>query len=243
MIVIPALDIRGGNCVMLKQGRIDAETVYSKDPVFMARLWQAKGAKRIHVIDLDGAFTGCPQNMGILKAIRENVTVPVQAGGGVRSLKTIDSLIEAGMDHVIVGTLAIYNPDILRKALEKYGEKIIVAVDSVDNKVAIGGWKDTTPVDAIDLAAKLKDMGVSEILCTDIKKDGMLEGPNIEGLRKIASESGLKVIASGGVSNLDDIRRLMEIEDSGVHAAIVGKALYTEAMKLEEAVKLTDPAE
>ncbi|HBU69968.1 MAG TPA: 1-(5-phosphoribosyl)-5-[(5-phosphoribosylamino)methylideneamino]imidazole-4-carboxamide isomerase [Elusimicrobia bacterium] len=238
MLIIPAIDIRAGNCVMLKQGKIDAETVYSKDPVFMAKLWQAKGASRLHVVDLDGAFGGSPQNLEIIKRIRAGISIPIQLGGGVRSLNTIDTLFDIGIDRIIVGTLAIYNPDIIRQAIEKHGRKLIVAVDVVDNKVAIGGWKETTSVEATDLAVKLKDMGIEEILSTDVKKDGMMEGPNIEGLRLIAKAARIGVIASGGISSLDDIRKLKEYEKEGIMGAVIGKALYTDAIKLEEAIKI-----
>jgi phosphoribosylformimino-5-aminoimidazole carboxamide ribotide isomerase len=240
MLVIPAVDIRQGNCVMLKQGKIEDETVYSKDPAFIARLWQAKGARRIHVVDLDGAFNGMPQNLEVIKNIRATVDVPMEVGGGVRSLKTIDSLIEIGANYVIVGTLAVYNPDIIRQAVEKHGSRIIVAIDARDGKVAIGGWKDTTPVDALELTQKMREMGVEEIIYTDITKDGMLEGPNLEGLKAIASKSGMKVIASGGVTTLADIKNVKALEANGVVGAIVGKALYTEDMKLEDAIKIAE---
>jgi len=238
MLIIPAIDIRGGNCVMLTQGKIEAETIYSKDPVFMAKIWQAKGAKRLHVIDLDGAFQGMSNNSEIIRNIKKSVDIPLQVGGGIRSLKSFDSLFDAGIDHVIVGTLAIYNPDVLRQAIDKYGKRIIVAVDVRDNKVAIGGWKDVTSIDALDLITKLKEMGVAEIIITDIKKDGTLEGPNIVGLRDISSKAGIGIIASGGVSKIDDVKDLMELKDFGVNGIIIGKALYTEDIKLEEAIKI-----
>lgn len=240
MLVIPAIDIRGGNCVMLTQGKIEAETVYSKDPAFIAKLWQAKGAKRLHVVDLDGAFHGSPQNIEVLKKIREAVEIPIECGGGVRNLKTIDSLFELGMNYVIIGTLAIYNPEALRQAVEKYGEKIIVAIDANDGKVAIGGWKDVTTIDAYELAQKLKDIGIKEMIYTDIKKDGTLEGPNLEGLKEMAVRSKIDVIASGGVSNLTDIANVKKLEKSGVSGVIIGKALYADSIKLEEAIKIAE---
>ncbi len=243
MLIIPAVDIRGGNCVMLTQGKIEAETIYSKDPVFISKIWQAKGAARLHVVDLDGAFQGMSNNAEVIRNIRKAVDIPIQVGGGIRSLKTIDGLFEAGINYVIVGTLAIYNPDILRQAVDKYGDRIVVAVDVKDNKVAIGGWKDITPVDALDLINKIKEMGVKEIIITDIKKDGTLEGPNISGLRDISSKAGIKIIASGGVSKLDDVKNLMELRDFGVNGIIIGKALYTEDVKLEEAIKIAGPQE
>jgi phosphoribosylformimino-5-aminoimidazole carboxamide ribotide isomerase len=238
MLIIPAIDIRGGNCVMLTQGKLEAETVYSKDPVFMAKIWQAKGAERLHVIDLDGAFQGMSNNLEVIRNIRKAVDIPIQVGGGVRNMKIADGLFEAGMNYVIVGTLAIYNPDVLKQMVDKYPGKIIVAVDVRDNKVAIGGWKDTTTVNALDLIEKIKTMGVGEIIITDIKKDGTLEGPNIVGLREIAKNAGVSIIASGGVSKIEDIKNLMELKDFGVNGVIVGKALYTEDVKLEDAIKI-----
>ena len=241
MLILPAIDIRGGNCVMLTQGKLEAETIYSKDPVFIAKIWQAKGAKRLHVVDLDGAFQGMSNNAEIIRNIKKAVDIPLQVGGGIRSLKAIDNILESGMDYAIVGTLAIYNPDVLRQAVDKYGKRIIVAVDVRDNKVAIGGWKDVTSIDATELIAKLKGMGVGEIIITDIKKDGTLEGPNIAGLREISSKAGMNIIASGGVSKIDDVRNLLELKDFGVKGIIIGKALYTEDIKLEEAIKVAGP--
>jgi phosphoribosylformimino-5-aminoimidazole carboxamide ribotide isomerase len=240
MLVIPAIDIRGGNCVMLTQGKLEAETIYSKDPAFMGKLWQARGAKRLHVVDLDGAFNGIQQNFEVIKKIRAAVDIPIECGGGVRNLKTIDMLCEAGINYVIIGTLAIYNPEVLRQAVEKYGERIIVAVDVQDGKVAIGGWKEITPVDAAELAQKLKGMGVKEMIFTDIKKDGTLQGPNIEGLKELAVRSKINVIASGGVSKLDDIRNIKALENDGVTGVIIGKALYTDDIKLEDAIKIAE---
>lgn len=240
MLIIPAIDIRAGNCVMLTQGRIEAETIFSKDPVFMAKLMQAKGAKRLHVVDLDGAFQGMPKNIEIVKSIRAAIQIPIEFGGGVRNMKTIDSLIEGGIDHVILGTIAVYHPEILREAADKYGDKIILALDVKDSKVAIAGWKETTTIDALELAAKAKELGIREIIYTDIKKDGMMEGPNLDGLEKIAVKSGVNIIASGGVSKLEDVSNIKKLESKGVIGAIVGKALYTEDIKLEEAIKMAE---
>jgi phosphoribosylformimino-5-aminoimidazole carboxamide ribotide isomerase len=240
MLIIPAIDIRGGNCVMLKQGKIEDETVYSKDPAFMAKLWQAKGAQRLHVVDLDGAFNGVPQNLEIIRKIRSQVDIPIEVGGGIRSLKSIDALFDSGINHVIIGTLAVYNPDILRQALEKYGTRIVAAVDARDNHVAIGGWKDTTQIDAIELAQKLKGMGIDELIYTDIAKDGMMAGPNIPAIRAMAKTTGMKVIASGGVSRVQDISDLKSFEQEGIFGAIIGKALYTDDIKIEDALKIAE---
>ncbi|MGA2090570.1 MAG: 1-(5-phosphoribosyl)-5-[(5-phosphoribosylamino)methylideneamino]imidazole-4-carboxamide isomerase [Endomicrobiales bacterium] len=240
MLVIPAIDIRDGNCVMLQQGKIEDETIYSKDPVFMAKLWQMKGAKRLHVIDLDGAFSGMPQNFEIIKKIRKSVDIPMQVGGGIRSMKAIEMLFEEGINYVILGTVVVYNPDILRQSLEAFGDKIIVALDARDGKVAIGGWKDTTAVDAVELAQKMKAMKVAQILFTDINKDGMMAGPNLKALETMAQLSGVPVLASGGVTTLEDIEALKKLEPIGISGAIVGKALYTESIKLEEALKIAE---
>lgn len=237
MIVIPAIDIRQGNSVRLKQGKIDAETVHSTDPVFIAKLWKAKGAQRIHVVDLDGAFNGTSQNSEIIKEICKTTDVPVEVGGGIRTLEKVDEVFKWGASFAILGTVAIYNPEIVRKAVEKYGaHKIIVAVDAMDGKVAIGGWKDITPVEVPTLIEKLKECGVEEILYTDISRDGMLTGPDFKGLKKL-SKSGMRIIASGGVKTIDDLIKLKEYEKDGVFAAIVGSALYTDDFKLEEAIR------
>ncbi len=237
MIVIPAIDIRQGNSVRLKQGKIDAETVHSTDPVFIAKLWKAKGAQRLHVVDLDGAFNGVSQNKEIIKKICASVDIPVEVGGGIRDMESIKAVFDMGASYAILGTVAVYNPEIVRKAVEKYGsDKIIVAVDAKDGKVAIGGWKDVTPVDVMELIAKLKECGIEEILYTDISRDGMLTGPDFAGLKKL-SKTGMRIIASGGVKTVDDLIKLKEYEKDGVFAAIVGSALYTEDFKLEEAIK------
>jgi len=225
---------------MLTQGRLDAETVYSSDPVYLAKIWQAKGAKRLHIVDLDGAFQGAPKNFEVVKKIRENVSVPIQFGGGVRSMKTIDMLIAAGIDYVIMGTVAVYNPELLREAVDKYGNKIVVALDVRDNMVAIAAWKETTTVDVFELASRLKKMGVEEIIHTDIKKDGMMQGANIAALKEVAERSAMKVIASGGVSTLADVEQLKGLESTGIYGAIIGKALYNDSIKIEDAINIAE---
>lgn len=238
MIIIPAVDIRQGNCVMLKQGKIADETIYSKDPVFMAKLWKAKGAERLHVVDLDGSFSGNQTNYQIISNICLSLDIPVEVGGGIRNMKRIDDIFTLGASYAILGTVAIYNPDIVRQAIEKYGpEKIIVALDVYEGKVAIGGWKEITPVSTEEMIEKLKDMGVQEIIYTDISKDGMLKGPNVDGLKRIAKASKMNIIASGGVTTIDDVKKIAKLEKYGVKGAIVGKALYTEDFKLEEAIR------
>ena len=240
MLIIPAIDIRDGNCVMLTQGKLEAETIYSKDPVLVAQYWQSKGAKRLHVVDLDGAFQGVSRNIQTVKRIREAVSIPMEFGGGVRSMQAIDALFEAGINYVIIGTVAVTDPELLRAAIEKYGTKIVVALDVRDNKVATAGWTETTAVDVFELAARLTQMGVEEIIHTDIKKDGMMQGANIGALREIAERSQMRVIASGGVSTLKDVDALKALESKGIIGVIIGKALYNNSIKIEDAVRIAE---
>lgn len=240
MMIIPAIDLRGGQCVRLVQGKLEQETVYSKDPVFVAKLFQAQGAQRLHIIDLDGAFSGVVQNLEIIKKICSEVTIPVQVGGGMRRMDMIEKVFEAGAAKVILGTIAVTNPPLLEEALQKFGKKIIVAIDAKEGKVAIGGWKDETPVKAADLARQMKKAGVGEILYTDITRDGTLEGPNLKGIKTMAQTSAVPVIAAGGISTLKDVQKISALEKNGVAGMVIGKALYTEAIKLEEAVKLVE---
>jgi len=240
MLIIPAIDIRDGNVVMLTQGKLDAETIYSKDPVFMAKMFESRGAKRIHIIDLDGAFVGTPQNLSILEKIRAAVSVELEFGGGIRKIETIDKIADMGINKIILGTLTVFNPDALKDIIKKYKDKIIIAIDVADDKITIAGWKETTQYDALEFAKKMKDIGVKEIITTDVKRDGMMEGPNFNGIKKICT-SGLKVIASGGISTIDDIVKLCELEKLGITGAIIGKALYNDSIKLEDAIKACLP--
>jgi phosphoribosylformimino-5-aminoimidazole carboxamide ribotide isomerase len=237
MIVIPAIDIRLGNVVVLKQGKLESEVVHSADPVFIAKLWKAKGAQRLHIIDLDGALSGTNINKEIIKKICFSVNIPVQVGGGMRSLDTIKEAFKYGADSVILGTVAVYDPKIVKKAIKKYGsKKIIVSVDSKDGKVVIGGWKDLTHLNILEYINNLKEIGVQEILYTDILRDGMFTGPDYEGTKKF-SDTGMRIIVSGGIRSIEDLVKLRTYEKSGVYAAVVGSALYTEEFKLEDAVK------
>jgi len=235
MLIIPAIDIRGGNCVMLTQGKLEDETIYSKDPVFIAKMFQSNGAKRIHIVDLDGAFIGIPQNLSVLAKIRDAVSIDIEFGGGIRKMETIDKIVALGINKIIMGTIAFFNPEIVREATAKYGNKIMIAIDVWDGKIAIGGWKEKTQNDALEFAGNMKDMGVEEIITTDIKKDGMMEGANIDGIKRLC-KSGLSVIASGGVSTLDDVKKICALESSGVAGLIIGKAIYNDSIKLEEAI-------
>lgn len=238
MIIIPAIDIKGGKCVRLVQGLAEHETVYFDSPVEVARFWEKSGAEMIHVVDLDGAFAGKLQNLEIIHRIAEAVNVPIQVGGGLRAMEQIDSLFSAGVTRCILGTAALTAQEFLQDAVAKYGERIVVGIDAKDGMVAIKGWVETSNQSAIELGKRLLGMGVSEIVYTDIARDGMLSGPNFDAIRHMAEETNLKIIASGGVSTLSDISRLLELEDVGVIGVIIGKALYEKRFTLEEAIAL-----
>jgi phosphoribosylformimino-5-aminoimidazole carboxamide ribotide isomerase len=242
MLIIPAIDLRGGNCVRLTQGKLENETIYSKDPVFVAKMFQSKGAARIHIVDLDGAFVGTSQNLFVLEKIRAAVTTELEFGGGIRKEDTVDRLVELGINKIIIGTLAVFKPELVKALVEKHGDRIVIAIDVYEGKIAIGGWKEITQYDAFDFAIKMRDIGVKELIVTDIKKDGMMEGPNVEGIRAVA-KSGLSVIASGGVSTLADVKKICAIEKHGVTGMIIGKALYTDSIKLEEAIEVCSQKE
>ena len=231
--VIPAIDILGGKCVRLKQGRYDMPIVYSDNPVEIAKKWEAASAKRLHVVDLDGARTGTPENIETIKAIIKEVGIPVQVGGGIRMFPVITDLIKFGADRIILGTTAIKNPNLISNVCEKFGDKIAVAIDAKGRFAAADGWMYVTKKDTLTLAKEAIDMGVQRFIYTDINSDGMLEGPNFDAIAKFASEVNVPVIASGGISTKEDIIKLMEI---GVEGCIVGKALYEGKIRLEEII-------
>lgn len=238
MIVIPAVDIRNGKCVRLLQGRPDAETVFSDDPAAMAEKWEAAGASLIHVVDLDGALEKQPRNLESIRAIRDRVHVDLQVGGGLRDLKTIQMYLEMGIQRVVIGTEAIRNPDLVVTACGEFPDRIVVGIDAREGRVAIEGWTETTGVNAVDLARQFEDRGVAAINFTDIHRDGMQTGPNIEETRRLAEAIDIPVVASGGVSSMDDIIRLLPIESTGVVGVITGKALYSGALDLAQAIHI-----
>jgi len=239
MRIIPAIDLKGGRCVRLVEGREDSAKVYDQDPVETALSYERAGAELIHLVDLDGAFAGgTSENRTIIRKIAQRVNVPVEVGGGVRSLSDIETLLtDVGASFVIVGTLAIESPDLLQQAVSRYGESLVVGIDARGEWVATRGWKEATEVGARDLARRVVVMGVRRIIYTDIARDGRLEGPNLEMTREIAIASRARVTASGGVSSLEDIARLREIETSGVDSVIVGKALYEGRFTIEQAIE------
>lgn len=229
--IIPAIDLLNGKCVRLKQGRYDTETVYSKNPVETAQKWESEGAKRLHIIDLDGARTGTPKNIQIIKAIASAINIPIQVGGGIRNFMVIDDLIQAGADRIILGTTAIKNPNLLAGVCEKYEEKVAVAIDAKGGYAAAEGWMYVTKKDVLTLAKEAIDLGAKRFIYTDISRDGMLKGPNFEGIKNFVSAVSVPVIASGGISSKEDIERLKE---TGVEGCIVGKALYEGRVRLGE---------
>jgi phosphoribosylformimino-5-aminoimidazole carboxamide ribotide isomerase len=240
MIIIPAIDLKDGNVVRLFQGKLEASNIYSHSPVTIARHWQKQGAELIHVVDLDGAFSGEIKNLHALKEIIKSVGVPIEFGGGVRSLETINSLFEAGVSRVILGTKAAEDSDFLKKAFGKFQQRIIVSIDAKKGKVLTEGWQSAKKdLAAVDFACQLKEIGFAELIYTDTLKDGTLQGPNFAGIKNILAISGCKVVASGGVSSLEDISRLKDLESEGVSGVIVGKALYEEKFSLKEAISLS----
>ncbi len=239
MIIIPAVDIKNGKCVRLLQGRMDDDTVYSDDPAAMAAKWERLGAQLIHVIDLDGAFSKRPENETAIRELTRSVQVPIQLGGGIRNEKTVDMYLKMGIQRVIIGTEAIKNPAFVKKICKAYPGQVIVGIDARDGKVAIDGWTQTTRIEAVDLAKAFEDCGVAAINFTDIQRDGMQTGPNLEATQQLAEAISIPVVASGGVSSIQDIQDLLPLEKSGVIGVIVGKALYSGTLDLKAALALT----
>jgi len=237
MIIIPAIDIKGGKCVRLKQGRREEETVFSNDPVQTARHWVDAGAEWLHVVDLDGAFEKRPVSPSIVKRIRESVRVPIQVGGGIRDEDAVSMYMDMGVDRVILGTTALSNPDRVEQATARYPGRIAVGIDAKEGWVAVEGWTRTTRMQATALARRFEGLGLSAVIFTDIHRDGMQTGPNIEATRAFASAISTPVIASGGVSSLEDIRNLLPLEHAGVAGVITGKALYSGSLDLAEAIR------
>ncbi|NPV43296.1 MAG: 1-(5-phosphoribosyl)-5-[(5-phosphoribosylamino)methylideneamino]imidazole-4-carboxamide isomerase [Firmicutes bacterium] len=240
MLIIPAVDIRGGMCVRLTQGRFDREQVFSNDPVEIALNWQEKGAKRLHVVDLDGAVQGKPQNLKVIEKIVNTVNIPVQLGGGIRDIDTIDKCISIGIDRVIMGTSAVFNREVVKKAVSLYPDKIIVGIDAKDGRVAVKGWLEISEQKSVDLIKEIEQFGINRIIYTDITKDGMMTGPNLAALEDILENTGMKVIASGGISSIGDLIALKKMEVRGLEGAIIGKALYLGKIDLKAAFEIME---
>ncbi|MDD5284561.1 MAG: 1-(5-phosphoribosyl)-5-[(5-phosphoribosylamino)methylideneamino]imidazole-4-carboxamide isomerase [Desulfuromonadaceae bacterium] len=242
MIVIPAIDLKEGKCVRLEQGLMDRDTIFNDDPVAQARAWRDQGAELLHIVDLDGAFAGQPKNRSAIEAILKGITIPAQLGGGIRDITTIEAYLSLGLARVIIGTAAQRNPELVREACNKFSGRIVVGIDAKNGMVAVQGWAEVTDIKAVDLARKFEGFGVSAIIYTDISRDGMLQGPNLEATKALAEAVSIPVIASGGVSSLKDIENLMAIESSGVTGVITGKAIYSGAIRLAEAIAMTRKA-
>ncbi|MFC1813993.1 1-(5-phosphoribosyl)-5-[(5-phosphoribosylamino)methylideneamino]imidazole-4-carboxamide isomerase [Thermodesulfobacteriota bacterium] len=239
MIIIPAIDIKKGQCVRLFQGRMDSETVFSDDPAAMAKRWEEEGAELIHVVDLDGAVGKRPQNTDSIRKILEAVNVPVQVGGGIRNEETIKMYLDFGMGRVIVGTEAIQNPKLVKDACRAFPDQIVVGIDARKGMVAIEGWTKTTEIQAVDLAKQFEDCGVAAIIFTDIHRDGMQTGTNINETRRLAENVSIPVIASGGVSTIEDIINLFPLKEAGVTGVITGRAIYNGTLNLKEAIQIS----
>ena len=237
MRVIPAIDLKAGKCVRLLQGRADAVTVYSDDPVSTAGLWESSGAELLHIVDLDGAFTGDQKNLDAIKEIRGAVSIEIEVGGGIRNIEKIAELVRIGIDRIILGTVAIEKPELVNEACSRFPGRVLVGIDARDGRVAVKGWVETTSTDPKALAKAAEKSGAAGIIYTDISTDGMMTGPNIGAMEEMVRTVGIPVIASGGVSSLEDIGKLMQIE--GLWGVITGKAIYSGSLDLKEAIRIS----
>ena len=238
MIIFPAIDIRGGKCVRLLKGDFAKETVFSDKPEEMAKKWQAQGAQFLHLVDLDGALAGRPQNLATVEKILAAVDIPVELGGGIRTLESIDEVLALGVRRVILGSVAVRDPELVKTACAKYGDRIVVGIDAKDGIVAVDGWGVSGDVEATALAKEMKKAGVKTIIYTDISRDGTLSGVNVEATAKLARESGVAIVASGGVKSIADIEALKPYEKDGIEGVIVGKSIYMGTLDLTEAIEI-----
>lgn len=235
MQLYPAIDMKDGKCVRLTQGSFDHVKVYSDTPWQIAKMWVSDGATFLHLVDLDGALAGSSVNEPVIRSILEAVDVPVEVGGGIRSRQTVSAMLSLGVSRVIIGTKAVREPELIRELIREFGpDQIVVGVDARDGLVAVDGWEEVSALTALNLCRKMKEYGVRHVVYTDISRDGMLSGPNISATKKLAEDTGLDVIASGGVSSMEDLQRLYE---QGISGVIIGKALYEQRLNLREAVE------
>ncbi len=238
MLIFPAIDIRGGKCVRLLKGDFARETVFSDDPAAMARKWQQQGAQFLHLVDLDGALAGKSQNLATVRAILSVVTIPVELGGGIRTMANIDEVLALGVRRIILGSVAVHDPDLVKAACAKYGNRVVVGIDAKDGIVAVDGWGVSGNVQVGTLAKAMAEAGVRTIIYTDIARDGTLEGVNVEATARLARESGVQIVASGGVKSVEDIRALKAYEKDGIEGVIVGKSIYMGTLDLQEAIEI-----
>ena len=242
MVIFPAIDIRDGKCVRLFKGDFAQETVYGDKPEEMALKWQALGGEFLHLVDLDGARAKKPVNLEVIKKIVAAVKIPVELGGGIRTMENIDEVLSRGVRRVILGSVAVQNPALVKEACAKYGDRIVVGIDAKDGIVAVDGWGVSGNVEASVLAKKMAEAGVKTIIYTDISRDGTLSGCNVEATAKLAEVSGINVVASGGVSNIEDRKALLPYADKGIEGVIVGKSIYTGSLDLQEAIRVAREA-
>jgi phosphoribosylformimino-5-aminoimidazole carboxamide ribotide isomerase len=235
MIIYPAVDVREGKCVRLTQGEFNKETVYSDNPVEMALRWEKMGAQYLHVVDLDGARTGKAQNIAVISEMAVKMGIPVQLGGGIRTIEMIETILCKGIERVILGTSAVKDPELVKRAVKTFENNVVIGIDAKDGMVAIEGWEKTSEFKAIEFAKKMEDLGAKTIIYTDISRDGMLNGPNLKAMEEMVKAVKIDIIASGGVGKLDDIKNLKEVGVSGV---IVGRALYTGDVDLKQAIEV-----
>lgn len=241
MLIIPAIDLKDGKCVRLRQGRMDDDTVFSDDPVSMAKRWVDAGARRLHLVDLNGAFEGKPVNGDVVRAITQAFpSLPVQVGGGIRDAETIGAYLNTGVEYCIIGTKAVREPEFVDQACEQFPGHIIVGIDAREGMVAVEGWAEVSDVMAVDLARRFENAGVSAIVYTDISRDGMMQGVNAEATAALAESISIPVVASGGITNMDDIHRLLKVAESGINSAITGRAIYEGTLDFAEAQRVAD---
>lgn len=238
MIIFPAIDIRGGKCVRLEEGRFDRETVFAENPVEAARRWVEAGTEWLHIVDLDGARAGKPVNLGIVSEIAKTFNVKVQLGGGIRTAQTVGEVLAAGIHRVILGSVAVRSPELVRQVCSEYGERIVIGIDARGGEVAVDGWEKSGMMKVEELALRMKEVGATRIIYTDISRDGMLTGVNVAATLQLAEKSGLAVIASGGVKGMEDILALKPLTQNGIEGVIIGKALYTGAISLPDALRV-----
>lgn len=238
MLVIPAIDLKGGKCVRLKQGRMSEATLYSEFPAETALIWHEQGAERLHLVDLDGAVGGKPANRGAIRDILKSVPIPVELGGGIRNMETLETYLDLGVSWAILGTVAVKNPSFVEKACDAFPGRIMLAIDARNRLVAVEGWVESTGLSAVDLAIRYKGMGISSIVYTDIDRDGMSWGPNVKATEEFAKKVQTPVIASGGISGIEDVKRIATLWGTGVIGMITGRALYDGMLDLKEALKV-----